>query len=96
MNEIDEVTARYAQATAEVYGIFDRDGQGGVTCEEYFRIRDSLVDILRLLQALDILAGICADATRIDPDDFHSSPGKSRQECWAEWAIKKVMEEAKE
>ena len=45
----------------------------------------SLVEIL--IRACWILAGIAADATRIDPDDVHSSPEKPRQEAWLEWSV---------
>ena len=63
------------------------------TIENMQRMAASLADVYTLLKALDILAAICADATRVDPDEFHSSRVKSRQDCWAEYSIKKAMDE---
>jgi hypothetical protein len=50
----------------------------------------------RQREAAAMLAAICADCTKIDPDSHISSTGKPRSECWAEWALEKATEDNRE
>jgi len=87
-----------------------RDVTAAAECDEFeLQVRDlehtltfSMKSIMELHHqaayfktAALMLAAICADTTRIDPDGFKSSLDKSRTDCWFEWATQMAEMEIK-
>ena len=67
--------------------------------KSYNEVRKDLEDdtpakLLRIANmAMNILAGICADCTKIMPDQYYGRNDITRQEAWKRWAFEAAEKE---